>query len=113
MPRYHLAMYYEQESGEFPDDLPQIIAEMERFEEELRERGILVTSAGFSPSTEARVVVSGPDGGETSEGTYLPGPVQSGGFWLIDAPNMGDAIVWAERFSRVLRLPVEVREVRL
>ncbi len=111
MPQFHLAMYYEQESGNVPDDLPQIIAEVEQFNEDLRNRGAWVAAAALTPSPGARVVLSGPDGGETTEGTYLPGPVQSGGFWLIDAASMGDAIVWAERVSRILRLPVEVREV--
>ncbi|WP_062288676.1 YciI family protein [Demequina phytophila] len=111
MPRFHLAMFFDTTAPP-PDDLPQIMAEVETLNEEMRDNGAWVTAAGFGPATEARVVASDDHGAETTVGTYLSGEVQQGGFWLIDAPTMGDAIVWAERASRALRIPVEVREVR-
>ncbi|WP_062464419.1 YciI family protein [Demequina soli] len=111
MPHFHLAMYYEQISGEVPDDLPQIMAEVDALNEEMHDAGAWVTGAGFAPAPDARVVVSGPEGGETTVGPFLDTPLHQGGFWIVDAPTMGDAIVWAEKASRALRLPVEVREI--
>ncbi|WP_062388599.1 YciI family protein [Demequina iriomotensis] len=112
MPQYHLAMYYDQESDAVPDDLPQIMAELEALNAEMRDAGAWVMAAGFDPAPEARVVRADPHGAETTVGAYLPSQEQQGGFWLIEAHSMGDAIVWAERASRVLRLAVEVRAVR-
>ncbi|WP_062300279.1 YciI family protein [Demequina maris] len=111
MPHYHLAMYYDT-AGPVPDDLPQIMAEVETLNEEMRDNGAWVSAGGFAPAPEARVVAADAEGAETTPGTYLDGPEQQGGFWVIDATSMGDAIVWAERASRALRLPVEVRELR-
>lgn len=111
MPHFQLAMYYEQASGEVPEDLDQIMAEVDEFNDELRDAGAWVTTAALEPSPRAHVVRADAHGAETDDGPYLPTEEQLGGFWIIDAASMGDAIVWAERASRVLRLPVEVREL--
>ncbi|SEJ70828.1 YciI family protein [Demequina mangrovi] len=112
MPQFHLAMYYDQDGREVPDDLPQIMAELEALNAEMRDKGVWVTAAGLEPAPDARVVRADEHGAETTVGPYLDVPEQAGGFWLIEAASMGDAIVWAERASRVLRLAVEVRQVR-
>ncbi|BDZ60473.1 hypothetical protein Lsed01_02199 [Demequina sediminis] len=109
MPLFHLAMYYEQGSGEVPPDLDQIMAEVDALNDDLRDAGAWVTAAGFEPAPQARVVTALPDGAETTDGPYLATAEHQGGFWLIHARSMGDAIIWAERASRALRLPVEVR----
>ncbi len=109
MTRFHLAMYFDQESGVVPTDVRRISAVVGELNNELRDRGAWVMAAGFEPSPRAHVVTADDEGADTADGPYLHTGEQAGGFWIIDAPTMGDAIVWAERASRMLHLPVEVR----
>ncbi|WP_296665838.1 YciI family protein [Demequina sp.] len=111
MSHFYLSMYYEQESGHTPGDLPQIMSEIDAFNDELRDDGAWVTAAAFEPAPRAHVVTTDPEGSETTDGPYLRTEEQSGGYWVIEARTMGDAIVWAQKASHILRLPIEVRKL--
>lgn len=108
MPRYVLAIYHDQDAPE-PEELEQIMMAIDAFNERMRDAHVFVDSAGFEPAALAKVVTTRGDDAEVTDGPYLPGEVQMGGFWAIEAASMGDAIVWADRASRAVRLPVEIR----
>lgn len=112
MPRFHLTMYYPQASGEVPENIDEIMAEVEALNDDLREAGAWVAAAAFEPAPRARVVTSTDEGCDTADGPYLATEEQSGGYWIIETRGMGDAIVWASRASKALRLPVEVRALQ-
>ena len=65
----------------------------------------------FHPPAEARTVRIHEDGRrETSAGPARPGREQTGGYYLIDADSMEEAVAWAER-GRFLIGSNEVREI--
>ena len=51
-------------------------------------------------------------GGELSafEGPFLKAGEQVGGFWVIEAPSMDDAMEWGRKAAIACRAPVEVRQ---
>ena len=67
---------------------------------------------GARPSSEARTVRRSADGGFTvSNGPMTPTKEPLGGFYLIEAESMAEAIEWAKK-GRFRPGPNEVRELR-
>ena len=83
------------ESGQMPSD--ELIAAMGKYNEELMNAGVLLDLSGLQPtSRSARVKFSG---GKT---TVIDGPFAEtkeviGGYWLIKANSLQEAIEWARR----------------
>jgi hypothetical protein len=85
------------------------VAQVGAFNEELMAAGAWVFAAGLSPASSATVVRS--SGGEVSmtDGPYAETKEQMGGFWVIDAPDLDDALRWAGKAAAASGGPVEVR----
>ena len=51
-------------------------------------------------------------GGEVviTDGPYLEAKEHIGGFWILDAVNMDEAVAWGRKAVVACRAPVEVRE---
>ena len=65
----------------------------------------------FAPPNDARTVRQLPDGRqEIVAGPSRPGPEQSGGYYLIEADSMDEAVEWARR-GRFLTGSNEVRQI--
>ncbi len=109
MPQFLMTLYFDQQSGEVPADFDAVMARIDAFNDHLRDKGAYVMTFGLEPSPRAQVVRADSHGASTDDGPYLPTKEQAGGFWIIKVDSMGNAVVWAERASRVLGLPVEVR----
>jgi len=113
--QYVLLIY----TPELGDDVPPeaLAAEMEgynAFTAHLRERGTLLAGEaldGVATATTVRVV----DGRTiTTDGPFAETKEALGGYYLIDCPNLDDAIEAAKRIPSVVRFghPVEVRPVQ-
>lgn len=83
------------ESGALPD--PELMAEMQRFNEELAKAGVLLAGEGLHPSSRgARVRFSG------STRTVVEGPFPEtdsliAGYWLFRTSSLQEAIEWVKR----------------
>jgi len=65
----------------------------------------------FAPPADARTVRQHPDGHqETLKGPARPGPEQAGGYYLIEADSIDEAVEWARR-GRFLTGANEVRQL--
>ena len=79
--------------------------------DEMAAAGIRVFMGGLYPPRQAKSVRMQPDGNQLiTDGPYLETKEHVGGFWIIEAANMEEALVWARKGSRACRQPVEVRE---
>ena len=45
----------------------------------------------------------------TTDGPYLESKEHIGGFWIINVPNLDEALAWAKKATVACRGPVEVR----
>ncbi len=96
--------------GTTPD--PAAVATMSRYNDELREAGILLSLDGLHPPSEgARILFAG------GKPTVLDGPFAEakevlGGYWIIDVGSQAEAIEWAKRCPASENKVVEVRQVR-
>lgn len=110
MSQYLLAVHH---AGSGPnlsaEEMQQSFADVEAFNRQLKDTGAFVFGGGLLSPESATVVRQ--SGGElmVTDGPYLETKEHLGGFWVIEAPDMDDAMTWARRATVACQLPVEVR----
>ena len=112
MPQYLLNII--QPVGEVPppEVLEPVMRDLASLNEEMRSAGVWVFAAALHQPEATTVVRADGDTVLTTDGPYAEGKEFIGGFDLIEAENLDDALVWAGKLARVLGgLPVEVRPV--
>lgn len=98
-------------SDEQWEPTPEAVAEMSKFNEELTRAGLLLALDGLHPlSRGARVRFSG------GVSTVLDGPFADarevvGGYWIIQARTLDEAVEWARRVPAGEGDQIEVRRV--
>ena len=106
MPQYLLSIY--QPDGPVPDAeaMARIVAGLHRLNEELRETGSWVFSAGLHAPGTATVVRAD---GMITDGPYVEGKEHIGGIYVITAPDLDAALSWGRKAAAATTLPTEVR----
>lgn len=88
------------------------IAEMGKYNEELRKAGVLLALDGLHPpSSGARISFSGRKPTVT-DGPFPEAKEVVGGYWLIDVKSRAEAIEWASRCPGTDNEVIEVRQVQ-
>jgi hypothetical protein len=97
-----------------PGAMPPVeaVEKMMRFNEALKEAGVLVTLDGLHPpSMGARV--SFKDGKPVvTDGPFTESKEVIGGYWMIDVKSREEAIAWATRCPASGNETIEVRQVQ-
>jgi hypothetical protein len=112
MPQYLLTII--QPVGEVPppEDLEPVMRELDALNEEMKAAGAWVFAAALHQPEVSTVVRAEGDSVLTTDGPYAEGKEFVGGFDLIEAADLDDALRWAGKLARILGgLPVEVRPV--
>ena len=89
----------------------KMMAEMEKFNDELRDAGILQDADGLTPSSEGkRVAFNG------SARTVIDGPFGNArelvaGYWIWEVKDMDEAVAWVKRCPNPMLGPslIEIR----
>ncbi|CAM3950920.1 YciI family protein [Nocardiopsis rhodophaea] len=106
--KFALLIYQEEkawaEAG--PEERKAVYAAHEAFIQELAERGVACSGEELGPTSTARTVRRTNGACVTTDGPYAETTEQLGGFYLIDAADLDEAVRIAER------LPAQVVEVR-
>jgi hypothetical protein len=91
------------------EDMQQMYAAVEAFNREVMDAGQWVFAGGLLPADTATVVRA--QGGKvvTTDGPFAETKEQLGGFWVIKAADLDEALAIAARGSQACRGPVEVR----
>jgi hypothetical protein len=96
-----------------PDAMPsaEAVAAMMKYNEALKEAGVLITLDGLHPpSTSARVSF---EGGTplVTDGPFIESKEVIGGYWMIDVKSREEAIAWAKRCPASSHEIIEIRQV--
>jgi hypothetical protein len=84
---------------------------MGRFNEELRNAGVLLAGEGLKPSSQAkRVAFDGP-GRRVIDGPFAETRELVAGFWLWEVKDMDEAVAWVKRCPNPMPGPSEI-EIR-
>ena len=109
MKRYLLSIY--QPDGPTPpaDALAAVMQRVDDLTSEMNTRGAWVFAGGLHPATSATVVRV--ERGETliTDGPYVESKEHIGGFVVIQAQDLDDALEWGRKLAAATTLPIEVR----
>jgi hypothetical protein len=111
MKQYLLSVYHPEVSAHAPppENIDQIMRDVDSVNEELRAAGAWVFAGGLHPSSTTTVVRLEGDEVLTSDGPFVEGKEHIGGFWVIKAPDLDAALEWGRKATRACTVPIEVR----
>jgi len=114
MTQYLLSVHGATDAGELgpyesEEQMHQAFADTGRFNESLQERGHWVFAGGLMPAHTATVVDGTKDDVVVTDGPYLESKELIGGFWVIEAKDLDEALALAAEGSKACRGKVEVR----
>lgn len=111
MAQYLLSVHMVDGEPTPPDEVMQkAYAAVEAFNEELKAGGQWVFAGGLHPVDTATVVSIGArDEALVTDGPFAKAKEHIGGFWVVEAADLDEALTVAERGSRACGGPVEVR----
>jgi hypothetical protein len=111
MPQYLVANY-------MPDDFDPstvteaMIEEIHALNREMIAAGIRKFACGITPPADAKTVRKQSDGKVlVTDGPYTETKEHMGGFWILEAANMDEALAWARRGAITCDAVGEVREL--
>jgi len=111
MPQYLVANY-------IPDDFDpstvteSMMEEIHALNRELIAAGARKFACGIAPAANAKTIRKQPDGKVVfNDGTYTEPKEHMGGFWILEAANLDEALTWAKRAAITCDVPGEVREL--
>ncbi len=111
MTRYLVAVHH-------PDDYDPAALEdaamhhdIDVLNEEMVAAGIRLFVGGLHRAREAKSIITGADGQVfITDGPRLKTDEHMGGFWVLEAADMDEAVEWGRKASIACRAPIEVRE---
>ena len=117
MARYLLSVFGPAEPTEWAaygsrEEMLDAFAATGEFNDRLQREGRLVFADGLEPASTATTVDGQRDRPVLTDGPYLETKEHLGGFWVIEAADLDEALALAAEGSRACRGVVEVRPFR-
>ncbi|GAA0501782.1 hypothetical protein Ade02nite_93440 [Paractinoplanes deccanensis] len=112
MARYLMSIYQPDGDPPPPEVLGPIMAELEKLNDEMKAAGAWVFAMALHPASAATVVRD--RDGETllTDGPFTEGKEHLGGFTVLEAADLDEALGWGGRMAKVLApLAIEVRPI--
>ena len=109
MKTYLISLFQPDGPPPAPDVLAPMMAELDALEQEIRDAGAFVFSAGLGPPDSATVIRVRAGDVLLTDGPFLEGKEFLGGFTVVTADDPDAALRWGERMAAITTLPVEVR----
>jgi hypothetical protein len=112
MRQYLLSVYQPDGDPPPPEVLGPIMAELGKLNEEMQAAGAWVFAAGLHPPSTATVVRDKDGDAVLTDGPFTEGKEHLGGFTIIRAADLDEALSWGGRMAAVLApLAIEVRPI--
>ena len=111
MPQYLVAIYHP--DGYDPSvETEAMIENIHALNREMIATGARKLACGLSPTGNAKSLRAQPDGKVlVTDGPYLETKEHIGGFWILEAADMDEALAWARKGAVACRASSEVREI--
>jgi hypothetical protein len=97
-----------------PGTMPpaEAVAAMMKYNEALKEAGVLITLDGLHPPS-AGARVSFPGGKPiVTDGPFTEAKEVIGGYWMIEVESLAEAIAWAKKCPASSNETIEIRQVQ-
>jgi hypothetical protein len=115
MTQYLLSIYQPDGEAPPPEALAGVMRDINALVDDARAAGVLVFNGGLHPPASATVVRMTRGDVLVTDGPYIEGKEHIGGFMVVKARDLDEALEWGRRLARALTLPghdglaVEVR----
>jgi hypothetical protein len=109
MTKYLVAIHHPEgyDGSKEPEEMCRDIDDLN---DEMGAAGIRFFAGGLQPPSNARSLQAQTGGKVTvTDGPYLETKEHIGGFWILEASNMEEALSWGRKAAVACRAPVEVR----
>jgi len=84
--------------------------DIDALNEEMEAAGVRIFAGGLSSASSAKSLRAQPNGEVlTTDGPYLEAKEHVGGFWMLKAADLDEALAWGRKAAVACRAPVEVR----
>jgi hypothetical protein len=106
----YLLTIYQPTGGVLPEgELEVIMRDLDRLNRDMKDAGVWVFAGGLHPPTTATVLR--PKDGEVlmTDGPFTEAKEFVGGFTIIRADDLDEALAWGRRLAEATTLPIEVR----
>jgi hypothetical protein len=110
MPQYLVAIQHPEGYDASTED-EAMVRDIDVLNEEMGTAGARFFAGGLQSARHAKSLRKRP-GGEVviTDGPYLETKEHMGGFWILNAANMDEAVAWGRKAVAACRASVEVRE---
>ncbi len=109
MPQYLVAIHLPDDYDPCKED-ETLRHDIDLLNEEMVAAGIRTFVGGLQPVSTAMSVRRKPDGKLlVTDGPYIETKEHIGGFWVLEAADMEEALAWGRKAAIACRAPVEVR----
>ena len=87
-----------------------MIRDIGALNQEMDAAGARLFAGGLEPAAKAKSLRKQPGGDVViTDGPYLETKEHVGGFWILEAADMDEALAWGRKAVAACRVPVEVR----
>ena len=109
MAQYLVAIYHPDDYDPSAED-EAMSRDIDALNDEMVAAGVRIFVGGLTPAGSAKSLRPQPDGKVLiTDGPYLETKEHIGGFWVLEASNLDDALAWGSKAAVACRAPVEVR----
>ncbi len=110
MTKYLVAIHHPDDYDPSVSEDEAMAREIDALNDEMKTAGIRVFVGGLQPARSAKSLRRQPDGEVVvSDGPYLQTTEHVGGFWVLEAADLDEALAWGRKAAVACRAPVEVR----
>jgi hypothetical protein len=111
MPQYMVAVYH---SDDYDPSVETeaMMEEIHALNREMIAAGARKFACGLSPAGKAKSLRAQPEGKMlVTDGPYTETKEHMGGFWILEAADLDEALAWGRKGAVACRASVEVREI--
>jgi len=90
---------------------PELVEKMARYNESLRQAGVLLSLDGLAPPSAGARVVFGGGKPRVQDGPFTESKELVGGYWMIQVRSQAEAVEWAKRAPMLDGDTIEVRQI--
>jgi hypothetical protein len=110
VPQYLLSVFQEEGAEPpSPEHAQMIMGRVAAHQQELHDAGVWLFFGALTDPSSATVVRASEDEVSMTDGPYAEAKEQIGGFTVIEAADLDEALEWARKGSEACMWPVEVR----